>query len=682
MSLRPPKAKKIPKKLQVHGHTRIDDYYWLNQREDPEVIQYLEAENRFLDEAMKDYKDFREDLFREIKGRIKEDDQSVPYPKDGYLHYHRYEKGKEYAIICRKKGSLEADEEVVLDENELAVGHKYFALKEYDFSPDQKLVAFSVDTVGRRIYEIRFKDQETGEAIGAVIPNVTGNFCWANDNKTIFYSKQDEQTLRSHQIYRHELGSDPSRDVLVFEEDDETFGCYVTKTKSEKFLIISSYQTLSTEMRILEADNPRGEFRIFQERERDHEYSIDHYEDRFFVLTNWNALNFRLMETSLNATQKENWKERIAHREDVLIEDLEIFKDFLAVEERKNGLTQILIQDLLKDQEHYLDFGESVYTSGLSVNEQFDTVNLRYSYTSLTTPPSTYDYNMETRVKELKKEMPVLGGFDKGDYKTERILITARDGVEIPVSLVYRKDLFKKGENPCVLYGYGSYGATVDPVFKSARLSTVDRGFVFAIAHVRGGQVNGRQWYEDGKLLKKKNTFTDFIDCGRGLIEEGFSKPKGLYAVGGSAGGLLMGAVVNMAPDLFHGVIAQVPFVDVVTTMLDDSIPLTTGEYDEWGDPREKEYYDYILSYSPYDNVEEKEYPNLLVTTGLHDSQVQYWEPAKWIAKLRELKKGDNQLLMYTNMDAGHGGASGRFQRFREVALEYAFFFKLEGISN
>ncbi len=682
MSLKPPKARKIPHEIKVHGHTRIDDYYWLNERENPEVIQYLEEENNYLNESLKEVENLKEDLYQEIKGRIKKEDESVPYPKDGYFHYYRFEKGKEYAIICRKEGSLESPEEILIDENALAEGHEYFSLREYDLSTDQSLMAYSIDTVGRRIYQLHFKDLASGEKFDEIIEDCTGNVCWANDNKTVFYSKQDPETLRSHQIWKHKIGTHPSQDVLVFEEEDETFSCYINKTKSNKYLIISSFQTVSTESRILEADNPDGQFRVFLERERDHEYSIDHFEDKFLVLTNWDALNFRLMETPEAETGIEHWKERIAHREGVLMEDVEIFKDFLVIEEREDGLTKIVIEDLKTRESHYVDFGESVYTSGISVNEEFDTELLRFSYTSLTTPPSTFDYNMKTREKTLKKEMPVLGGFNKSEYSTERIYAKAEDGTSIPISLVFKKDLFSKGKNPCVLYGYGSYGATIDPVFNSARLSVLNRGFVFAIAHVRGGQLNGRQWYEDGKLLKKKNTFTDFIDCGKHLIKEGFSREDGLYAVGGSAGGLLMGAVANMAPEIFKGIIAQVPFVDVVTTMLDDSIPLTTGEYDEWGDPNQKEFYEYILSYSPYDNVEEKEYPNMLITTGLHDSQVQYWEPAKWVAKLRELKKGDQKLFLYTNMAAGHGGASGRFQRFKEVALEYVFFCVLEGIKN
>ncbi len=678
--LQAPKAKKIAKELSIHGHTRIDNYYWLNQREDPEVIDYLNKENDFLKESLKHTDQTQEDLFEEIKGRIKEKDESVPFLKDGYYHYYRFEEGQEYALICRKKGSLDAEEEVILDENELAKGEEFFSLKDYDLSTDQKKVGFSTDTIGRRIYEIRFKDLESGKLLEDRISDVTGNFCWANDNKTIFYSKQDPDTLRSHQIYRHQIGSPIESDVLVFEEKDETFGCYVSKTKSERFLLIACYQTLSTEVLFLDANDPNGEFKVFQPRERDHEYSIDHFEDCFYIISNWKARNFRLLQCGLEVTNKENWEEKIPHRDDVLLEGLEIFKNYLVLEERKGGLNQLRIMDQTSGTEHYLDFGEQVYSGFISVNEEFDSEWLRYSYTSLTTPPSTLDYHMGTREKVLKKQQDVLGGFDKSNYFTERVFAKAKDGTDVPVSLVYNKSLFKKGENPCVLYGYGSYGATIDPIFNSARLSLLDRGFVFAIAHIRGGQLNGREWYEDGKLLKKKNTFTDFIAAGEYMIQQGYSKPKGLYAVGGSAGGLLMGAVINMAPELFNGVIASVPFVDVVTTMLDDSIPLTTGEYDEWGDPNEKEYYEYILSYSPYDNVEEKKYPNLLITTGLHDSQVQYWEPAKWVAKLRELKKGDQKLFLFTNMDAGHGGASGRFKRYKEVALEYSFFMDLEGL--
>jgi oligopeptidase B len=510
------------------------------------------------------------------------------------------------------------------------------------------------------------------------IENTTGGCTWAADNTNVFYSVKDEQTLRSCQIFRRTLGVKDSE--LVYEEKDETFNTYVYKSKSKKYLIIGSDSTLTSEYRILEADNPKGGFRIFEPRKRGHEYGIAHFEDKFYVTSNHKAQNFKLMVTPETATGMKNWKEVIGHREDTLLEGIELFKNFMVVDERRNGLTHLRVMNLIEKTEHYLDFGEEVYSAGTSVNPDFDSEWLRFSYTSLTTPNSVFDYHLTTREKKLLKQQEVVGGYYADDYKTERHFATAADGTQIPISLVYKKSFGIKPENPLLLYGYGSYGATMDVYFSSVRLSLLDRGFTFAIAHIRGGQEMGRQWYEDGKLLKKKNTFTDFIDCAKYLITKNYTSQRHLYAMGGSAGGLLMGAVVNMNPEIWHGIVAQVPFVDVVTTMLDDTIPLTTGEYDEWGNPNDKIYYDYMKSYSPYDNVEAKEYPTMLVTTGLHDSQVQYWEPAKWVAKLRELKTDTNKILLFTNMEAGHGGASGRFERFKEVALEYAFLLDLEGI--
>ncbi len=678
----PPIVEKKPKELTIHGDTRIDNYYWLNERENPDVVAYLEAENEYTKALMSGTEKFQEDLYNEIVGRIKQDDESVPYKDNGYYYYSRYEEGKEYPIYCRKNGSLEAVEEIMLNVNEMAVGHEFYQVGGLSISPNNKLLAFGVDTVSRRLYTIHIKNLDTGEIYEFTVPNTSGSAAWANDNKTIFYSQKDEGTLRSHKIFRRDITKPADTDVEVFHEADETYGCGVYRTKSEKYLMISCYSTLSNEYRFVEADNPHADFKIVQPREKELEYSVSHFKDKFYIVTNLDATNFRLMETPVNKTEKENWKEVIPHRKDVLLEDIEIYENFLVINERKNGLSNLRIMNFKDDTEHYLDFGEEVYVASISINPDFNSNILRYGYSSLTTPYSTFDYDMETKEKTLLKELEVIGDFNKENYEAKRLYATTKDGVKVPISLVYKKGVKTNGENPLLLYGYGSYGHTIDPFFSSVRLSLLDRGFVYAIAHVRGGQVYGREWYDTGKMLKKKNTFTDFIDCANHLIEENYTSPEHLYAMGGSAGGLLVGAVINIAPELFKGVIAAVPFVDVVTTMLDESIPLTTGEYDEWGNPNEKEYYDYILSYSPYDNVEAKDYPNLLVTTGLHDSQVQYWEPAKWVAKLRDMKTDDNLLLLHTNMDAGHGGASGRFRRFKETALEYVFLFKLEGITE
>nr|WP_315173365.1 S9 family peptidase [uncultured Flavobacterium sp.] len=679
-----PKAKVIPKSLEKHKDIRIDNYFWMNERENPEVIDYLNQENTYYNSMTAHTKDFQKDLFEEMKGRIKEDDQSVPYLYNGYYYIIRFEIGQDYPIYSRKKGSLSADEEILFNCNDLAKGHSFFQLGGLSVSPDNKFATFGVDTVGRRIYTIQIKNLETGEILSDKIENVTGGSVWANDNKTIFYTRQDKVTLRADKIFRHKLGTNSADDVLVFDEKDDTFNVSVSKEKSKKYIVIGSGSTLTTEYRILNSDNPDGEFTIFQPRVRGLEYSISHFGDSFYVLTNKDkATNFKLMKTPENATSKENWKDLIPHRKEVLIEDIEIFRNYLVVEERSNGLNHIRIMPWSGAGEYYLPFGSETYNAYTTTNVDFDTDVLRYSYQSLATPSSVIDFNMTTKEKEIKKEQQVLGGkFDKNNYIEERIWATATDGTKVPISIVYRKELKKDGKNPLLLYAYGSYGITMDTYFSSTRLSILDRGFVFAIAHIRGGEDLGRQWYEDGKLLKKKNTFTDFIDCSKHVIKEKYTSPEHLYAEGGSAGGLLMGAVVNMAPELYNGVIAQVPFVDVITTMLDDSIPLTTGEYDEWGNPNVKKYYDYMLSYSPYDNVTAQKYPNMYVSTGLHDSQVQYWEPAKWVAKLRTKKTGDTVLFLNTNMDAGHGGASGRFEALKELAKEYSFLLDLEKIKN
>ncbi len=680
--LRPPMAKAVSTELEKHGHVRVDDYYWLKEREDPEVIAYLEAENEYTDAVLAHTSGFQQELFDEIVARIKEDDSSVPYREDAFFYYTRFEEGGEYPIYCRKKGSLDAPEEVLLNGNHLAEGHEFFQLRGVNVSSDHKIVAYGTDTVGRRFYTLKFRDLETGEDLPEAIPNVTPNNAWANDGTTFFYTRQHPQTLRWYRIYKHEVGTDPSQDELVYEEADEEFDSFVFKTKSKRFLLLGSAQTQSSEYRFLDAGNPSGEFQLFLPREENHEYSIDHFGDKFFIRTNWEAKNFRLMEAPIGATTKNEWSEVLPHRKDVFLSNFEIFRDHLVIAERKGGLIQMRIRPWDGSEEHYLDFGEPAYDAGFGDNPEFDTTVLRYEYSSLTTPESVYDYDMTTRDKTLLKQDEVVGDFSPDDYITERLHAPARDGVEVPISIVYRKGLETNGENPLLLYGYGSYGYSLDASFRSYRLSLLDRGFVFAIAHIRGGQELGREWYENGKLMKKMNTFTDFVDGGRFLVERGYTSPGHLYAQGGSAGGLLMGAVTNLAPELFHGVVSEVAFVDVVTTMLDSDIPLTTSEYDEWGNPNEKEAYDYMLSYSPYDNLEAKAYPHLLLTTGLHDSQVQYWEPAKYVAKMRRLKTDDNRLLLKTNMEAGHGGASGRFKRHKETALVYAFLLDLEGLAS
>lgn len=680
--MQPPVAKKVAKELIKHDHTRIDNYFWMNQREDPEVIAHLEAENAYTDEQLADTKNFQTGLYDEMRGRIKEDDSSVPYFENGYFYYSRNEEGKEYTIYCRKNGSMDAEEEILLNGNEMAEGHEYFSVGGLTVSDDNKMLAYGVDTVSRRLYTIYFKNLETGEISSESIPSCSGGGAWAADNTTFFYTIKNGETLRTERIRKHKLGSDVASDVEVFYEEDDTYSTYVWRTKSKAYIFIASYQTLASEFRMIDATAPDGEFSVIQPREKDHEYDVSHYEDKFYIRTNLDAKNFKLVSTSVSKPGKENWKDVIPHRDETLFEGVEIFKDHMVLDERTGGLTTIRIIDQKDKSEHFLDFGEAAYTAYVGQNAEFNTTTLRFGYSSMTTPWSTYDYDMNTKEKNLMKEQPVLGGFNKADYQTERVMATADDGTEVPISIVYKKGMKKDGTSPTLLYAYGSYGATMDAYFSSARLSLLDRGFVYAIAHIRGGQEMGRHWYEDGKLLNKKNTFTDFIDCGEFLIEQGYSAPDKLYAMGGSAGGLLMGAIINIKPEIWAGIVAAVPFVDVISTMLDETIPLTTSEYDEWGNPNVKEYYDYILTYSPYDNVEAKAYPNMLVTTGLHDSQVQYWEPAKWVAKLREMKTDDNVLLLHTNMEAGHGGASGRFEALKETAMEYAFFFKLAGITE
>ena len=687
-----PIARKLPEQLEKHGDIRTDNYYWMklsdeqkNAKEPDEqtqaVVDYLNAENAYKEEMLGHTKDLQEKLYDEIVGRIKQTDMSVPYRKNGYYYITRYEEGKEYPIHSRKKESLDNKEEVMLNVNELAEGKNYYAVGSRTVSPDNKILAYGEDTLSRRIYNVKFKNLETGEMLADVIENTTGGVTWANDNKTLFYTRKDA-ALRAYKIFKHVLGTPSSQDVEVFHEVDETFGTFVYKTKSKKYIIIGSYSTLSNEYKYVNADTPNEPFTMFHPRERKLEYSISHYEDKWYISTNKDgAKNFKLMSTPEGQTSKENWTDVIAHRDDVLLEGMDIFNNYMVLSERINGITQLRVRPW-KGDEHYIKFNDDAYLAYTTTNIDFNTDILRLGYTSLTTPNSTYDYDMGTKEMTLLKQQEVVGDFNSDEYASERLMATARDGAKVPISIVYKKGYKKDGNGPCLLYGYGSYGNSMDPYFSSVRLSLLDRGFAFAIAHIRGGQEMGRDWYENGKFFKKKNTFTDFIDCGEFLVENKFTSPNSLYAMGGSAGGLLMGAIINMRPDLWNGVIAAVPFVDVVTTMLDESIPLTTGEYDEWGNPNDKEYYEYMKSYSPYDNVTNVDYPAMLVTTGYHDSQVQYWEPAKWVAKLRDQKSGDNPLLMHCDMSAGHGGASGRFKRYRETAMEYAFFLDLEGITK
>jgi oligopeptidase B len=683
----PPVAEKKPYQRIIHGDTVVDNYYWMidyfkKGPDSTKVVDYLKAENAYLDTMMSSARGFRDKLFEEMKSRIKEKDESVPVFKNGYYYYTRTLEGKQYYKYCRKKGSLDAPEELLLDVDAMAEGYSYYALSGFAISPDNKLLAFGIDTVSRREYVLHIKNLETGTIYKDAVSETSGGYCWANDNKTIFYTLKNPVTLLTEKIKRHKLETDASSDVTVYEEKDNSNYIGVDKSKNGKHIFIVSEATLSSEIRILDANKPEGEFKVFQPRMKDVLYSIIPLEDRFLVRTNLDAQNFRLMECPLDKTDSSNWKEVIPHRTDVLLQGVEEFKDFIVLDERKNGLVTLRVRNLKDNKEHDIDFGELTYDAYIGNNPEYNSTTLRYHYTSLTTPNSVYDYNLSTKDKKLMKQQEVVGGYNPSDYVSERLYATAPDGTKIPISLVYKKGYKKDGSAPLLLYGYGSYGMSMDANFSSNRISLLNRGFAFAIAHIRGGEEMGRQWYLDGKLMKKKNTFTDFISCGQYLVNEKYTSPEHLYAQGGSAGGLLMGAVINMAPELWHGVIAQVPFVDVVNTMLDESIPLTTNEFDEWGNPKEKEAYFYMKSYSPYENVEAKEYPNLLVMTGLHDSQVQYFEPAKWVAKLRDIKKGNNVILLETNMEYGHGGASGRFDYLKDVALIYSFLFKLEGIEK
>jgi oligopeptidase B len=678
----PPILKKVPKSLIKFNDERIDNYYWLRERENPCVIEYLNSENDYYKKMTLHTKDFQDKLFHEIKNKIKQEDQSVPYFLNGYWYVTKYKENLDYPIYFRYKDSLKSKEEILFDCNKLAQSHDYFNLSNFKVSPNNKIVAFSVDTVSRRLYTIKFKNLDNGEILKDEIINTSGTFAWASDNSTLFYTNRDTQTLRNDKIFKHKIGDALVNDKLVFHETDETFYTNVSKSKSNKFIIISSSSTLTSEFQFLSSNKPDDQFTLFNKRERGVEYSISHFEDHFYIITNKNdAFNYKLLRTELKNTSSENWIEVIEHRENVLIEGIDIFKDFLVVSERFNGLNRINIKPWNGSESYYLKFESETFSCYTTGNLDFDSKKLRYAYNSLNEPHSIIEFDMFSKDKIILKQNQVLDTkFSKDNYITKRIWADSRDGTKIPISIIHKKNIKKDGTNPLLLYAYGSYGNTIDPTFSISRLSLLDRGFVFAISHVRGSEYLGRSWYEDGKLLNKINTFNDYIDCTKHLIKENYSSCNHMYAYGGSAGGLLVGAVMNMAPELYNGMIAAVPFVDVVTTMLDETIPLTTSEYDEWGNPNEEKFYNYILSYSPYDNVSKINYPNLLVTTGLHDSQVQYWEPAKWVAKLRANKLGNNKLFLNTNMDTGHGGSSGRFEAIKDLAKEYSFLFDLENV--
>lgn len=671
-SKNPPVAKIIPRQDTLHGDVRVDNYFWLRERDNPEVIEYLKAENAYTQAVMKHTDKLQEKLYEEMVSRIKETDLDVPEKIDDYFYYRRTEKGKQYSIQCRKKGSLEAEEEILLDQNELAEGKKYFRLGVFKVSPNHRLLAYSTDTTGAETYTIYIKNLETGELLADQIPNTYYAVVWANDNQTLYYNVLDD-AKRPYKLFKHKLGSAPEQDELIHFEEDEMYHLWVSKTRSQQYILLELESSTTTEVWFQNADRPSDRFKLIHPRQHEMEYSVAHHGDKFFILTNENAKNFKLMQAPVSNPSKRNWKEILAHREDVKIDNMQAFKNHLVLYERENGLKKLRITNLDDKKVHYVDFPEPVYTFWRSRNPDFNTEILRFSYTSLVTPRSVYDYNMNSKERELKKQYEVLGGYEPSNYQSERIFAEAADGTKVPISIVYKKGLTKDGNNPLYLYGYGSYGASMEPNFNSNRLSLLDRGFVYAIAHIRGGGEMGRYWYDQGKLLNKMNTFTDFIACAEHLIAGKYTSPEKLAIGGGSAGGLLMGAVTNLRPDLFKAVVAKVPFVDVINTMLDASIPLTVIEYEEWGNPNEKEYFDYIKTYSPYDNVEAKAYPNLLITAGLNDPRVQYWEPAKWTAKLRALKTDHNRLLLKTNMGAGHGGASGRYNRLKDIAFEYAF---------
>ncbi len=672
----PPQAAKKAHTLTSHGKARQDDYFWLRERDNPDVIAHLEAENAWLMERTAHTDTLQEELFEEIKGRIKQDDRSVPEKEGDWYYYSRFEPGQQYRIHCRRAAGEDGPtgaEQILLDVNQLAAGHDYYSASRLTVSPDGNLLCFAEDTRGRRIPTLRFKDLANDSMLADSISGTSGNAAWANDNRTLFYTIKDAGTLRSKSILRHKIGEPVAQDTLVFDETDETFYCSIRRSRSGSYLFINSSQTLSNEVRFLDADDPKGEWKMIQPRRRKLEYSVEHAGGFFLVRTNHQAENFRLMRTPTDDPGIRKWQEMIPHRPDVLLSGFQVFRDFLVLSERSNAQTRLRVMEWSGSNDHAVVFEEDAYVVRARGNRNFDSDTLRFSYQSMTTPPTIYDYRVADRSRELRKQDEVLGGFDSDNYRSERLWIEARDQTSVPVTLVYHKERAGGGPAPLLLYGYGSYGASMDPSFSATRLSLLDRGFIYAIAHVRGGQELGRAWYEDGKLLNKQNTFSDFIDVAQALIAQGRTSSDRLFAQGGSAGGLLMGAVLNQAPELWRGVVAQVPFVDVITTMEDDSIPLTTFEYDEWGNPADLAYFNTMMAYSPYDNVGAYDYPDILVTTGLEDSQVQYWEPAKWVARLRELKSGDGEVLFRCQMAAGHGGSSGRFRRYLETALVYAF---------
>ncbi len=675
-----PLAERRPHRLEAHGHVRIDDYYWLRDRDDPRVLAYLRAENDYARTVLQETEPLQQTLFTKMKRRIPQTDVSAPYPDRDHEYYTRTDADWEYPVYCRRPlGGDDAAEEILLDVNDLAAGRDYCSIGAAAVSPDANKYAFAVDFEGRRKHTLRIKDLRTGQLLPDALADLTENFVWAGDNQHLFYTRQDPETLRYNRIYRHRLGTDPRDDALVFEEHDEEFSCHVYRSRSREYVLIACTQTLSSEVHAIPADRPTEPPVCLQPREANHEYSLDHLGEFFYIHTNWNAENFRLMKTPRETPGKAHWIEVVPHRDDVFLEDVELFSKQLVVQERRNAQTSLRILPLDGGEPHQLEFGEECYAAGLAAIAEPETAWLRYWYSSLTTPDSILDYHMETREKRVVKREEVLGDFHSENYVSRRLWATADDGARIPVSVVYRRETPLDGTAPCLQYGYGAYGASEEAYFDASLLNLLDRGFVYAIAHVRGGQELGRTWYEQGKLLHKRNTFTDFIAVGEYLIREQLADPRRLYAQGGSAGGLLVGAVMNLRPELYAGVISEVPFVDALTTMLDPTIPLTTSEYDEWGNPGDEEYFRYILSYSPYDNVRAVDYPALLVTAGLHDSQVQYWEPAKWVARLRALKTDDNWLLLKTEMHAGHDGVSGRDNRYREIALKHAFLLHLVG---
>ena len=677
----PPKAQLKTHIDTVHGDIRSDDYFWLREKENPKVIDYLKAENAYTEAIMKHTEKFQDKLFNELKSRINETDLSVPVKQDSFYYYSRTVEGQQYRIYCRKEGSLDGEEEILLDLNVLSEGHGYFRLGVHLSSPDHKLLAYAIDTSGGEIYTLYTKYLETGQLLEDKIDSCDGSAVWAADNKTLFYTTLDH-TTRPWRLYRHKLGSSQDKDVLIYQENDETYGLYIHKSKSEEYIFMALWANASTEYRYLKANNPTGKFKTIYKRQPDIEYDVSHRGNYFYIVTNEEATNFRVMRTTTKKPFRPTWKEVIPHRDSVLVTGISMFRDYMVVYERENGLRQIRIENLKNNSRYYVEFDEPIYSVRGTGNVEFDTDVLRFRYYSLITPRSIFDYNMTSKKREMLKQYEVLGGYNPDDYQMERVFAKASDGTMIPISMMYKKGMVKDGDNPLYLYGYGSYGSSMDPYFSSNRLSLVNRGFIFAMAHVRGGSEMGRYWYDDGKLLKKMNTFTDFIACAENLISEKYTSPDNLTIAGGSAGGLLIGAVVNMRPDLFKVAVADVPFVDVINTMLDPTIPLTVNEYTEWGNPEEKEYYDYMLTYSPYDNVVAKNYPNMLITAGLNDPRVQYWEPAKWTAKLRTMKTDNNRLLLKTNMGAGHGGASGRYDYLEEIAFEYAYILDLMGMMD